>query len=54
MKQPKYKRNNKTITDLATKQKTVYKFINEAKRASREIQIREDGGLGRGTLKRVN
>ena len=49
-----YVRKGKTITHIETGQ-TLPKLnsINAAKRKSREIQMDEDGALGRGTLRLI-
>jgi hypothetical protein len=44
-----FTRKNKILTNLETGNATTYKSINEAKKASRKVQIAH-GGLGRGSL----
>ncbi len=44
-----HERKGKVITDLSTREKKSYKFINEAKRASRTIQ-QNSGRLGNGSV----
>lgn len=51
MKQQKYIRKDRVVTNLGTAEVTRFEFINEAKRHSRELQVSEDGALGRGTLR---
>lgn len=51
-----YCRKGRSITDFSDPDKplvTTYKFINEAKRESRKLQLAKDGGLGRGCLYRA-
>jgi len=42
-----YRKGNRIRTPEGTKK---YKSINAAKRASRELQLKADGALGRGSL----
>lgn len=51
MKPTKYVRLFSTIIDAETQKRTKYKFINEAKRASRKLQMELDGALGRGSVR---
>lgn len=51
MKPVKHVRLFNVIIDAITQKRTVFKFINEAKRASRKLQMAADGELGRGTVK---
>ena len=46
----RYTRKGKVIIDTVTGEGKDHKTINAAKRASREIQMNEDHGLGRGIL----
>jgi hypothetical protein len=46
----RYTRKGKVIIDLVTGENTGHKSLNAAKKASRELQQSEDGGLGRGIL----
>lgn len=48
--EPTHIRKKATIRNIATGEVKDYKFINAAKRASREIQLAA-GGLGRGAVK---
>lgn len=52
MKTMKYHRRQKTIVDITQDlaETTIYKSVNQAKKESFKIQMREDGALGRGTL----
>lgn len=45
----KFIRNGKTITNIETNKSEQFKFTNEAKRRSRELQM-QNGGLGRGSV----
>ena len=49
MQQAKYERQGKNIRDLVANKTTRYKFVNEAKRESRRLQMAA-GGLGLGSL----
>jgi len=49
----KFERNGHTIKNLATGERKPYPSINAAKRRSHEIQMGEDGALGRGSLRSV-
>ena len=51
MRKAKYIRKGKTITEIATDKRESFSSINAAKRESRQIQMREDGVLGRGSVK---
>lgn len=46
----RYTRKGKIIIDTVTGEAKEHKTVNAAKRASREIQMEEDKGLGRGVL----
>ena len=46
-----YVRKGKTITHKPTGESTTHKSINAAKRASRQLQMEEDGALGRGSVR---
>lgn len=50
MKKAKYFRNGNKINTIATGEVVTYDSITKAKRASRELQMAEDGALGRGSL----
>lgn len=43
-------RKDNMIINVETNEKRRYKFTNEAKRASRKIQMDTDGALGRGSV----
>jgi hypothetical protein len=47
-----FTRKGKTITDVTTGKTTGYKYVNEAKRASAQLQ-KANGGIGRGSLKLI-
>ena len=47
-----FTRNNKTITNLSTDEKSTYASLNRAKRESRLLQ-QTSGGLGQGSLVKV-
>ena len=51
-RQPTHTRKGKTIKGPG--QPEQFNSINAAKRASRAIQMKADGALGRGTLRLVN
>lgn len=54
MRPHKYTRVRNVIMDARTnKKRTKYDSINEAKRKSRELQMQEDGALGRGSVRRA-
>ncbi len=46
----KYIRKGKNIRDLETDENTQYSSLNLAKKASRKIQLDENGAIGRGVL----
>ncbi len=46
----KYIRKGKTIKNLQDNTSETFDYVNEAKVKSREIQMSEDGALGRGSL----
>lgn len=46
----KYHRKNKTITNLETGETKSFESVNKAKKASRELQIKEGKFLGCGIL----
>lgn len=48
MRKAKYERRGRVIKDLETDQANVYRYINEAKRASRRLQ---GHALGQGLLR---
>lgn len=48
MKETIYYRRGRTIS--TPNGDTTYKFINQAKRESRKLQLAKDGALGRGSL----
>jgi len=50
MKEAKFIRKGRVITNVETGDSKHYEFINEAKRESHNIQLSEDGALGRGSL----
>lgn len=51
MSEHKYTRVGNTIIDESTRQKETFKYINQAKRKSRRLQMDADRGLGRGTVR---
>jgi hypothetical protein len=51
MKTAQYARKGKIIINLTTGEKHTHRWNNQAKRASRKIQMEADGALGRGTLR---
>jgi hypothetical protein len=51
MKPLMYVRIGRGIITCKTQARENYPSINAAKRASRSIQMKTDGGLGRGTVK---
>ena len=51
MSEHKYTRIGHIILDESTRQKETFKYINEAKRKSRRLQMDADNGLGRGTVR---
>jgi hypothetical protein len=53
MKEMKFMRKGKTIRNIEDGHDTVFNSISMAKRASRTLQIAEDGGMGRGSLRVV-
>ena len=53
MKPVQYTRKNHHMKNMQTGKIKHFKHINEAKRASRRIQMTEDGALGRGTVRRA-
>lgn len=50
MKKAKYMRKGRVILDVENGGGEKLKSISQAKRRSREIQMKHDGGLGRGVL----
>lgn len=48
MKKPKYFRKDKVIRSIEGDE--VFKTVTASKRRSRELQMKEDGELGRGSL----
>lgn len=50
MSATKFIRKGRVITNIETGAEERFEFINEAKRKSRELQMSEDGALGRGSL----
>lgn len=53
LKEAKYERKGKVIKNLEAKSQKDYESINQAKRHSRELQMSEDGALGRGSLRTI-
>lgn len=52
MKEAKFVRKGRVMIPLDGKEPpTTWTYINLAKRASRRIQMEEDGALGRGTVR---
>jgi len=49
-KPTKYIRKGSVIREIDGGNETQYASINQAKKASREIQLREDNHMGRGSL----
>ncbi len=54
MKEPLYARKGQNIITLATGAVEMFKTANQAKKASRLLQLDLDGALGRGTLRATN
>lgn len=46
----KFVRKGKTIKNIDTGEVTDFKSVNKAKKESRSIQMRENGGLGLGSV----
>lgn len=51
MKTMTHERNRHTIKDVSTGDRKPYKSINAAKKESRNIQMKADRALGRGSVK---
>lgn len=50
MKDTKYIRRNNIITEISTGMIQQFKSINQAKKASFDVQMKNDGALGRGSV----
>ncbi len=48
-----YERKGNTIRTVEFDRTETFKSINQAKKASHKIQMETDGGLGRGSLRRL-
>jgi len=51
MVEQKWERNGRRILDLATGDAEVYEYFNEAKRKSRQLQMKNTKALGRGDMR---
>jgi hypothetical protein len=52
MKPVQYIRKRKMVTNVQTGVVEQFKSVNGAKRHSRALQMKEDGSLGRGSVRR--
>lgn len=53
MKKAVYSRMGKCIQNSEDNKTEHFKSINQAKRKSRELQMKKDGTLGRGSLQKI-
>jgi len=54
MVEQKWERNGRRILDLATGDAKVFESFNEAKRKSRQLQMKNTKALGRGDMRLKN